>query len=355
MIDTTTLQGLVGIYSPTGQECTAVDWLTERMCSLGASRAFIDGAGNAVGQWGTGSRQIVLLGHIDTVPGEMPVKMEDGFLYGRGAVDAKGALACFVDAAAAVGAADGWQIVVIGAIDEEGESRGAWYAAPHFTPEYAVVGEPNHWNRVALGYKGSAWAILTARCRQTHTAHEAESACEMAVAAWLKVKAFADEFNADRDKAFDALLVTLRGMESGTDDLEQWASVRIGARLPLGFNPEDWYTRLTEIAQGIVVEPLGTAIPAWKCDKNTPLVRAMLSSIRAAGGTPSFVYKTGTADLNIVAPRWGCPSAVYGPGDSALDHTPNECLSLGEYEQAVNVLSTALHSLMDRKVSPQGE
>jgi LysW-gamma-L-lysine carboxypeptidase len=95
----------------------------------------------------------------------------------------------------------------------------------------------------------------------------------------------------------------------------------------------------------ILVEPIGFAIPAWGCEKNTPLVRAFLSGIRSQGGEPRFVYKTGTADLNIVAPVWKCPAVVYGPGDSALDHAPNEHINLDEYAKAVTVLSEALKKL----------
>ena len=89
----------------------------------------------------------------------------------------------------------------------------------------------------------------------------------------------------------------------------------------------------------------GYAIPAWQCEKNTPLVRALLGGIRAPGGKPAFVYKTGTADLNIVAPAWQCPAAVYGPGDSALDHTPNEHIVLEEFHKAVAALTAALKTL----------
>jgi LysW-gamma-L-lysine carboxypeptidase len=93
------------------------------------------------------------------------------------------------------------------------------------------------------------------------------------------------------------------------------------------------------------LERVGFAIPAWICEKNTRLVRAFLSSIRSAGGEPRFVYKTGTADLNIVAPVWKCPALVYGPGDSSLDHRPNEQILLDEYEKSVRVLGNALRSL----------
>ena len=100
-----TLIGLVSHYSPSGRERGAVEWLVARMKSMGYDNAFIDEAGNAVGLIGNGPKQIVLLGHIDTVPGEIPVRVDENNLYGRGAVDAKGPLACFVDAAAGVGAA----------------------------------------------------------------------------------------------------------------------------------------------------------------------------------------------------------------------------------------------------------
>ena len=75
------------------------------------------------------------------------------------------------------------------------------------------------------------------------------------------------------------------------------------------------------------------------------LVRAFLAGIRAAGGQPGFVLKTGTADLNIIAPVWDCPALAYGPGDSTLDHTPNEHLSLEEYQHSVDVLQSVLKRL----------
>ena len=103
MSDFDTLIGLVKHYSPSGQEQGAVEWLVERMQALGFDEAFADDAGNAVGMMGNGPKQVVLLGHIDTVPGEIPVHMDDNILYGRGSVDAKGPLACFVDAVARTG------------------------------------------------------------------------------------------------------------------------------------------------------------------------------------------------------------------------------------------------------------
>lgn len=354
--DFETLTDLVSHYSPSGQERGAVEWLVGRMRSLGFGDSFVDEAGNAVGIMGEGPKQVVLLGHIDTVLGEIEVRRIDnppikdrrdtnppyGVLYGRGAVDAKGPLACFVDAVANVGIREGWQFVVIGAVEEERDSEGARFVAGQYKPDFAIIGEPSQWDRIALGYKGSAWAHVTVRRGQAHTASGEQTASEAAVESWLRLKACVASFNADKQKTFDKLLLTLRGMESGSNDFEQWARLDVGVRLPVDISPETWYQNLSEIAEGAIVEPLAFAIPAWACEKNTLLVRTFLKGIRSQGGEPRFVYKTGTADLNIVAPVWECPAVVYGPGDSALDHTPEEHILLAEYAKAVSVLSHVL-------------
>ena len=48
---------------------------------------------------------------------------------------------------------------------------------------------------------------------------------------------------------------------------------------------------------------------------------------------------------DVVAPVWRCPIAAYGPGDSALDHTPEERLGLDEFLVSVRVLAEAIPAL----------
>ena len=238
--DTTTLTGLVSQFSPSGSERGAADWLVARMASLGYTQTYVDEAGNAVGVMGAGPRQVVLLGHIDTVPGEIQVRVQAGSLYGRGSVDAKAPLACFTDAVARTGALPGWQFVVIGAVEEERNSEGARHIAPLYHPDFAIIGEPNRWDRVSLGYKGSAWADIEVRTGQFHSAHAEEPACETVVDQWLRIRDYAADFNTGREKLFDRLLLSLRGMQSGSDGFEQWARLSIGARLPLDLPPQAW-------------------------------------------------------------------------------------------------------------------
>src|SRR5438105_1433983 len=81
---------LVAIPSPSTYEENASRFLADWMRGHGYDEAFVDASGSAVGIIGSGTREIVLIGHIDTFGGNFPVRREGRLLYGRGSVDAKG-------------------------------------------------------------------------------------------------------------------------------------------------------------------------------------------------------------------------------------------------------------------------
>jgi LysW-gamma-L-lysine carboxypeptidase len=49
--------------------------------------------------------------------------------------------------------------------------------------------------------------------------------------------------------------------------------------------------------------------------------------------------------MNVFASVWDCPMVTYGPGDSDLDHAPNEHLALSEYDRSIEVLIDACKRL----------
>jgi LysW-gamma-L-lysine carboxypeptidase len=249
-------------------------------------------------------------------------------------------LAAFVDAVAAVGPLPGWKVVVVGVVDEEGQSRGARYVCDQYRPDYAIIGEPSQWDRVTLGYKGSASVEITVNRPKTHSASDIENAPEAAFSLWGRILEMASEFNHERTRLFDQLTPGLQAFSSRDDGFESSATLQISTRLPPDLPPVIWYDRLKEISipAGATVTPKGNAIPAYRADNATPLERAFLGGIRSEGGTPRYVVKTGTDDLNIVAPVWMCPALAYGPGDSSFDHTADENLPLADYIRAVEVL-----------------
>ena len=331
-------------YSPTGEEGEAVHFLTGAMRCMGYT-AEIDGAGNAVGKLGQGQRQLLLVGHIDTVLGNIGVRREGDILYGRGAVDAKGPLACFIMAAACLGARPGWTITVVGAIGEEGPSVGAKYLRKRYLPaDYLIIGEPSGWQQVILGYKGSLWLEFSIEQPQVHSAGRRPSACDVAVQFLHGVSVLANEYNTNRTRGFDRLTYSIQEMDSHQDGFSQSARLRINLRLPPGLS----YASLEERIYGLI-EPgqvtLQDYTPACRAEKNNLLVRSFLSAIRDTGGKPTFVLKSGTSDMNILSPAWNCPTLAYGPGDSDLDHTPNEHISIAEYLKGIEVLAKSLAHL----------
>jgi [amino group carrier protein]-lysine/ornithine hydrolase len=338
------LENLLNLYSPSGQEAEAVNYLVERLHSAGFS-AWVDEAGNAVGTYGDGPETIMLLGHIDTVPGFISVRREGDQLWGRGAVDAKGPLACFVAAAARARASlGGRRLVVIGAVGEEADSPGAHYVKQHYQPALTFIGEPSGWEKITLGYKGSAWYTYRVQRQQAHSAAHAESACEAAVNYWNRLNAWARAYNTPHTRVFEQASPSLRRMESQSDGFSDTARLHFNVRLPQSLD----VTACTEALQGLLDNAeltLGDGAPAYRSEKNSPLVRALLAAIRQAGGTPSFSLKSGTSDMNVVGPAWNTPIVAYGPGDSALDHTPNEYILISEYLKAIDVLSAALSHL----------
>ena len=348
--DVQLLHDLVTIPSHSRQEVAAVDFLITAMSARGLA-AYRDAAGNAVGvracpdEAGNITRDILLLGHIDTVPGDIPVRIEAGKLFGRGAVDAKGPLATFVVAASQVPLAPGTRLVVVGAVEEESAtSKGARQVARDFAPDFCIIGEPSGADAVTLGYKGRMLVDYQLRLPAGHTAGPQQAAAEIAINWWRQIQVYAAQFNASRPRLFEQLLPSLRHICSDSDGLTDEVRLTVGLRLPPAFAVAAFARQLTEWAGSATVTSYAIE-PAYHGGRTNPLVRAFNTTWRAAGAKPRYKLKTGTSDMNVVAPIWRCPIVAYGPGDSTLDHTPHEHLDLAEYTLAIHYLTTALEKL----------
>lgn len=354
------LKDMVAIPSPSRQEEKLAAFLVDRMTALGF-RTHRDAVGNAVGVVGEGPRTLLLLGHLDTAAGEIPLRQEGDRLYGRGTVDAKGPLATFIAAAARVGPLPGWRIVIVGAVEEETEtSRGARHLLTRFaTPDGCVIGEPSGWDRVTLGYRGTLAANLCLRLPMAHSASPSKLPAERAARLWNLIVERCATMNAGYT-GFDRLDPSLRHITTHDDGAYGLVEMRIGFRLPPRCPPETiaqalhgWLSaaRLEDGGgkAGLAEEQAQLAIVgaevAYRAPKTTFLVQAFLPAVRAEGGRPRFLLKMGTSDMNVVGPAWHCPMVAYGPGDANLDHAPDEHIDLREYLRAVNVLERALRSL----------
>jgi LysW-gamma-L-lysine carboxypeptidase len=345
------LQRLVEIPSLSGEETAVANFLVSQMNQSGFT-ADVDAAGNAVGQRsrpdanGKIQQEIVLLGHMDTVPGNIPVRQEAGKLYGRGTVDAKGPLAVFVAAAARTELPPGTRLIVVGAVEEEAATaKGARHVAGQLQPDLCIIGEPSGWDGITLGYKGRLLIDACFARPMSHTAGVESGAAELGLAWYNELMDFITQFNTDKSRLFDQLLPSVRELHTSSDGLENRLEMKLGIRLPPDFDVvefENWLREHAGEAGTIHTYAHETAVQS---KRTNPLAQAFNRAIRQAGSVPTYKIKTGTSDMNVVGPVWRCPIAAYGPGDSALDHTPNEHIVIEEYLQAIKILQTVLTNI----------
>lgn len=339
------LRDLVAIPSVSGHEAAAAAFVASTAAAWGLASE-IDEVGNVIATRRSerpDAPVIMLLGHVDTVPGEIPVRIENGVLHGRGSVDAKGPLAAMLVSAARVRMPVDATIVVVGAVGEETPfSPGARAIAARYRPDACIIGEPSHADGVTLGYKGRLIMSLRVERESAHSAGPDGSAGDAVIALWNDVLAMVQLLNSGKAGAFETIQATVQSMRTGADGLCATGEMVAGFRLPPWITPEDLESRLVSVVQSRAAVTFIGHERAHVSDRNDAVVRALVASIRESGARPRPRLKTGTSDMNVVAPVWGCPIAAYGPGDSSLDHSPREQIEVEEFLRAIGVLEGAI-------------
>ncbi|WP_458208282.1 [LysW]-lysine hydrolase [Haladaptatus sp. NG-SE-30] len=323
---------LVEIPSVSGDEADCA----ERLASFFEEQdreVWIDEVGN-VRAPGNG---ILLTSHIDTVSGDIPVELDDGVLWGRGSVDAKGPLSAMAVAAVETGAS------FVGVVGEETDSRGARHlVTDRQEPAFVVNGEPSGWEGLTLGYRGFQPGTYSATVDSQHTSRPEPNAIQHAVG-WLSRVEAAFESDTSTVESVTAKPVEFTGGVTA-DGLATEAEVAVEFRVPPGKTPAEVRSVAeAELDAGSVSwdEP----IPPTMASPRTELARAFRVAVRSEGGDPRLLRKTGTSDANLYAEAWDCPVVTYGPGDSSLDHTPDEHLELSEFDRSIAVLTEVCKSL----------
>jgi succinyl-diaminopimelate desuccinylase len=180
-------QRLVQTPSPSGEEGEVAALLEAKMRCLGYDRVWVDDVGNVVGVvdaspgQSSGERRPSLMfnGHMDHVDAGDPAQwphppfggeIHDGALWGRGAVDMKGALAAMVYAGAIVkrlGGARGHDLLVSAVVQEEVGGLGARHLSRTIPLDRVIVGEASG-NHLRRGHRGRVELVATFSGRSVH-------------------------------------------------------------------------------------------------------------------------------------------------------------------------------------------
>jgi acetylornithine deacetylase len=278
-----------------------------------------------------GEPKVTLSTHMDTVPPFIASREDDEFIWGRGACDTKGIIACMITAAEKL-LEDGLRnLALLFVVGEERNSAGAYYAAAHPRgSKYIINGEPTE-NQLALGSKGALRYELVARGKMAHSAYPelGESAVE---------------------NLLDALQA-VRRIQLPVDDILGPSTLNIGTihggRAPNVIPDEaraEIFIRLVGDSRA-TREALEEAVRGAAGDKVALQFVLEIPALRltAVKGLPTTVVAY-TTDIPAFGGQWGQP-LLFGPGTIHVAHTLDERVPKKQLLEAVNIYQNLVRQL----------
>jgi [amino group carrier protein]-lysine/ornithine hydrolase len=342
-------------YTPSRSEASLANMIKDKCVNeLGFELVNIDNVGNVIATKGNGEPRILLCGHMDTVPGQIPVRIEDGFVYGRGASDAKGPLIAMLLAASEFPKQRG-TIIFAGVVDEEGNATGVKQLVKSgLSADYAIFGEPSGIDNITIAYKGRLEIRLTCDVRTSAHASApwlAKNSIEEIYDFWNAVKCEIDRVQIKNNRT-DSISCSLTEISGGSSHnvTPQKCKITIDIRIPTFTRCEEVLSILDKVIFNVASTKgvratyrIEDKTEPFEADYASPLVRALsLSILDVRRKRPILLRKTGTGDMNILGNAFNIPVITFGPGDPHSSHTSNERLSIKEYVSSIDVFNRAL-------------
>jgi [amino group carrier protein]-lysine/ornithine hydrolase len=358
-------------YTPSRSEASLANILKSKCVNeLGFEQAHIDNVGNIIATKGSGEPRILLCGHMDTVPGQIPIRIEDGYLYGRGASDAKAPLIAMLLAGSEFPKQRG-TIIFAGVVDEEGNATGIkQLVKSNIAVDYAIFGEPSGIDNITIAYKGRLAIRLT--CNVGYTAHAsapwlAKNSIEEIFDFWnaINLKIKLASMGENKSNSISCSLTEITGGSSHNVTPQQ-CKITIDIRVPASTTCKSVLSILDETIKKIEGEKEGVKATyriedmtdPFETNPSSVLIRSLsLSILDVCKKRPNLLRKTGTGDMNILGNAFKIPVVTYGPGDSHASHSVKERVNVEEYISSIDVFSRALfhvsrlHSINGVRVS----
>lgn len=229
------------------------------------------------------------------------------------------------------------KLVVAGVTEEEAPtSKGARHLLTYLKPRQALNGEPSNTSGLTLAYKGRVLAECRTQGSPSHAGAHAENPIEKTFEYYERLRT-----HFPRHHTFDSVIFNITHIDYGRKDslnvIPGKLDFYIDVRVPPSRPPEDIVEMFRSSAPTGVEVQIRESFAGCELSPNHALSRTLVAAIRAAGLSPRYLKKSGSADMNLSMAA-GIPTLAYGPGDSKLDHTDAEFLSWADYEKAIEVL-----------------
>ncbi len=327
---------LVDVDSTTGREAEACAWLAGYLRERGfrvAEQAVSAGRSNVVALVDP-RPAVVLSTHIDCVPPFFPSRVEGGRLRGRGACDAKGALAAQVTAAERLREAGEGRVGLLFVVGEERGSDGA-AAANGISPgpAFLVNGEPTE-SRLALATRGAFRVKLRATGRAAHSSQPERgvSAIDLLIDALVDLRGIALPEDPDLGRTFYATGLISGGVAPNVISPSAEAELTFRTVGP----GAEVLARLAPLRSRVALETVLEVPPA---------------RMRTVPGFETAVFAF-TTDIPLLG-RWGQP-LLFGPGSVLDAHTDEDHVDIAELEAAVLAYERIARTLLREAASGAG-
>ncbi len=351
------LEKALRLYTPSLSEKPLAEFLADKCDDLGFENIRIDEVGNLIATKGSGSPKILLCGHMDTVPGKIKVRNENGHIYGRGASDAKAPLMAMLLAAASLQNNNG-TVVFAAVVDEEGNATGIKSLVKQkLDIDYAIFGEPSSIRNITIAYKGRIAINLKVNVGDSAHASAPWLAKNAIEESYVFTKAIKDELEGNQETKPKSMMLTavLTEIKGGTShnvtavECDAVMDIRIPVDMNCKMVGEKIATTVQDVAKKQGVNAFYSILDEtepFEAPHSSPLVRALtLGILDVEKSRPQLIRKTGTGDMNIIGNSLNIPVVTYGPGDPHASHTIDERVSTDEYLRSIEVLKRMLYHL----------
>ncbi|ASP35999.1 succinyl-diaminopimelate desuccinylase [Labrenzia sp. VG12] len=311
---------------------------------------------------GSGAPHFVFAGHTDVVPagaeadwrhGPFQAEIEDGMLYGRGAVDMKGGVAAFAAAAldfvSDKGTGFGGTISFLITGDEEGPAVNGtvklldWAEKQGHTFDACIVGEPTNpdalGDAIKVGRRGSLSGTVTVEGVQGHAAYP--HLADNPIPGLVRLLAALDALKLDDgNERFQPSNLEVVSVDVGNPAFNV-IPARCEARFNIRYNDE-WTldslkNKVTETLKAVDLGALTLGLE-FKRDasesfltKDETLIRALSAAVaEETGRVPELSTGGGTSDARFI--KNYCPVVEFGLVGQTM-HKVDECVAVADLDR----------------------
>ncbi len=359
---------VINIPSPTGEELQMAQYMQYTLQTLKLEvtwQEVEESRANVVGRWkGTGGgKNLMFNGHMDTSntgreefltgPGYKPqAVIKDGFVYGLGIYNMKGALVCYTHAVKALQRAGvrlkGDLIIaaVAGEIEKTqwGEFQGREYrgygCGTHYLvnhgvlPDMCILGEPTDMH-VVLEHFGSMWVRISCTGIYVHTAfcegREEMNSIRRMIELMPPILNWIERWEKKARYAGKKALVNLGGIRGGhawrasrtPEKTDLFLDVRVPPSIPMAEARRDiqrlfWLLEKTHPAWGLEFETY-VSVPGARISEDHEMIRAIdRNHKRITGKAAEREVVTWCSDASVLS-RYGIETVNYGPSSGPRD------------------------------------